>query len=343
MKIGLITPTIYRLNYPFQGYGGIEPLCSNLAHMLAEKGHDVTVFCPNGSQLGDKVKIVPTSEANINYNYAHEEHQHNLITEYLRTNPLDILHDHTHQKYAYLYKRDHPEQKVCSTLHCQVNFQQAPPVKFPNLIGISNYHAMEASATIGKHLEVVYNGLEIEDYPYIDKKENYFLFFSRISRFKGAHEAINAAKILGVSLKVAGEDVMTGDPTYAMQIMQSCDGKQIKYLGCVTEDKKKELLSSAKALVLPLLWNEPFGLVAIEAMACGTPVITMARGAMPELIQHRKNGYLCQNMNEIMTAMKLVDEIAPSECRLRAKEFSLDKMVENYLRLYERILRGEEW
>lgn len=344
MKIGLIAPTIYKLNYPFSGYGGIEPVCGNLAVKLAEKGHDVTVFCPNGSQLGDKVKIVPTSEANINYNYGYEANQNNLIAEYLKTNQIDILHDHTHQKYIYLYGKDHPEQKICSTLHNQVNFQSKPPVRFANMIGISNYHALEASSVLGMHLEFVYNGIEIDKYPYREDKDDYYLFFSRISRFKGAHEAINCAKQLGVNLKVAGEDAFVQDPQYVMQVMQSCDGQRIKYLGCVTEDKKKELLAGAKALILPILWNEPYGLVMAEALACGTPVITMPRGAAPEIVQHRKNGYLCQSMEEIKMAMKLVEnEIDTLACRERAKEFSLERMVDNYEKLYEKIMNGEEW
>lgn len=346
MKIGIIVPTIYKLTYPYLGYGGIEPIAGNLAVELAKMGNEVTVFAPRGSMLTDDVKIVETVEANTKYHYSHEEAANNIIVQYLKEHPQDIIHDHTHQKNIYLTKAQQPELKVCSTLHNQVNFQQpAPGVSKMNLIGISNAHCAEASGILGIHLERCYNGIYLENFTYNENKGDYFLFLSRIGRMKGAHEAIQAAKESGNRLLVAGEDIFVQDPAYVMSIMNSCDGKNIKYLGNVTESKKIELLSNAKALVLPLLWNEPFGIIALEALACGTPVITSPRGAMPEIIEHRKDGLFCYSIGEIKYAMKVVsDTIKPEDCREKSEKFTVKIMAENYLKLYERIVNnGDEW
>ena len=255
-----------------------------------------------------------------------------------------MIHDHTHHKFIYLHKAQNPELQICSTLHNQCNFQNPPPgVSRMNLICISNSHAAEASGILGVHAEIVYNGINLDNYTYNETKSDYFLFLSRISRMKGCHEAIEACKTSGNKLMVAGEDIFVQDPSYVLSIMNSCDGKNIKYLGNVSEDKKRELLSNAKALVLPILWNEPFGLVAIEALASGTPVITSPRGAMLEIIQHRKSGLFCQNIGELKSAMKIIDTIKPEDCRKRAEEFTIEIMTKRYLELYERIIAGNEW
>jgi len=344
MKIGIIVPVIYKLKYPYDSYGGIEPIAGNLAVELAEMGHEVTVFAPKGSQLTDKVKIIETVEPNINYHHSYEKAACDIVMEYIKEHPQDILHDHSHQKHIYLHKAEHPELKVCSTLHNQVNFQNpCPGVPKMNLIGISNSHCAEASGILGIHLECVYNGIDLSHYIYNDKKDDYFLFLSRIARMKGIHEAIQAAKESGNKLLVCGEDVFVNDPSYVMSVMNSCDGKNIKYLGNITEAKKIKLLSNAKALVLPILWNEPFGIVVIEALASGTPVITSPRGAMTEIIEHRKDGFFSYNIGEIKSAMKVIDTIKPEDCLKKAEKFTVKIMAENYLKLYERILAGNEW
>lgn len=349
MRIGIIVPTIYKLSYPYIGYGGIEPIAGNLAVELAKLGNEVTVFAPKGSKLTDNIKIVETVDANINYNYGSEKQSAEIMMEYLRKNSIDVLHDHTHQKFAYLHYNELKQLNIqlCSTLHNQVNFTNpCPGIPHMNLIGISNSHCAEASGILGIHLECTYNGINLDNYIYNENKGDYFLFLSRIGRMKGAHEAIQACKESGNKILICGEDVFVNDPSYVMSIMNSCDGKIVKYLGNVTEEKKRELLSNAKALVLPLLWSEPFGIVAIEALASGTPVITSPRGAMVEIVTHKKDGYFCYNIGELKSAMKLVNdgELNSKDCRAKAEKFSIEIMTKRYLELYERIVYGNgEW
>jgi len=348
MKIGLINTTIYPVKIPFEGYAGVEKLVSEKAVMLDKLGHEVTVFTCKGSKLPGNIKVIETVPGGINYQYSHEKEQMDIVMEYLKKNPVDILEDNGHQKYSYLHYNTLKELniKLCSVLHCQCNFQNPPPgVPHMNLIGISNNHCAEASGILGTHLECVYNGIDLNNYTYNENKGDYFLFLSRISRMKGAHECIQACKESGNKLMVAGEDVFVQDPTYVMSIMNSCDGKIVKYLGNVTEQKKRELLSNAKALVLPLLWSEPFGIVAIEALASGTPVITSPRGAMPEIITHKKDGFFCYNIGELKSAMKLINdgELNPKDCLEKAKKFTVEIMTREYLKLYERIVYGNNY
>jgi len=346
MKIGILSTTIYPLRYPFEGYAGIEKLVAEKAVEFSKMRHEVVVFAPKGSKLPEPIKVVEVCEPNINYHFSHEKQAMDVVMKYLETNHIDILEENTHQKYAYMHYNKLKELniKLCGVLHNQCNFQNPPPgIPKMNLIGISNAHCAEASGILGIHLECAYNGIDLNNYIYNEKKGDYFLFLSRISRMKGCHEAIQACRESGNKLLVAGEDIFVNDPSYVLSIMNSCDGKNIKYLGNVSEEKKRELLANARALVLPILWNEPFGLVVVEALASGTPVITAPRGAMPEIVQHRKSGLFTMNIGEIKSAMKLVDTIKPEDCRKRAEEFSIRVMSENYLRLYERIIAGEEW
>jgi glycosyltransferase involved in cell wall biosynthesis len=225
---------------------------------------------------------------------------------YKCTSQYDIIHDHSHLKYVYT----HPNAKrlnICSTLHNQVNFTTP-----------------------------------LNQYDFNEYKSNRLLFLSRISRFKGAHEAITLAKQLHMPLDVAGEDVFVNDPPYVHSIMSSCTG-DVVYHGTVPDAIKKSLLSRARALILPLLWDEPFGLVAIEALASGTPVIALRRGAMPEILIDGKTGFLCNTIQEMKDAIEKIDDIKPSDCRVNAERFTIEKMTENYVSMYRDILDGKEW
>jgi glycosyltransferase involved in cell wall biosynthesis len=239
----------------------------------------------------------------------------------------------------------HPNAKrlnICSTLHNQVNFTTPAPVKHMNLIGISSQQSLHASMVLGIPVRYVYNGINLNQYDFNEHKSNRLLFLSRISKFKGAHEAIALAKQLHMPLDVAGEDVFVNDPPYVHSIMSSCTG-DVVYHGTVPDAIKKSLLSRARALILPLLWDEPFGLVAIEALASGTPVIALRRGAMPEILIDGKTGFLCNTIQEMKDAIEKIDDIKPNDCRASAERFTIEKMTENYVSMYRDILDGEEW
>jgi len=153
--------------------------------------------------------------------------------------------------------------------------------------------------------------------------------------------AVSAAKRSKQKLIVAGGATCETDEKYFESVKPMIDGKQIKYIGEVSPKKKNELLGNAKALLFPTIWEEPFGLVMIEAMACGTPVIAFSKGSVPEVIKHNKTGFVVKNEKEMIAAIKKIDQINRADCREHIENnFTVEKMVDGYERVYEKIMRN---
>lgn len=182
----------------------------------------------------------------------------------------------------------------------------------------------------------VYNGLPVKDYPFSKNKEDFYLYLGAITPSKGPHIAVMLAKKLNIKLYIAGP---IRDHTYFNAFIKPFLNGNIKYLGEVSEKTKLELLSKAKALIFPVQREEYFGLVAVEAMACGTPVITFARGAMPEIVVHGVTGFLAHNIHEMLEYIKSVDSIDPNKCRRHVEErFSSERMCLRYVSLYAKLM-----
>lgn len=337
MKILLINSTIYDI--PLKDYGGAEQIVWDLMDILSSD-HEVAVACSGGSSLPEGVEKIDTGPASISYSFEHEKRAWDIIKKRLKKGDIDIIHDHTHQKYIYLGSEG---TKVISTLHNQVNFGEAAPVPFMNLVGLSKHHSIEASGKLGIPVKYVYNGIDLNRYEYCEDKGERYLFLGRISRFKGAHEAINIAKSARIPLDVVGEDVFVNDPSYVINVMDSCRNR-VKYHGTVTHNKKKRLLSQAKGMIFPLLWNEPFGLTVIEAFASGTPVIATRFGAIPEMIEDGVNGFIVDHPSHITRELiEKLDDIDPKACLETAQKFDVQNMTNRYEELYSDVIEGKEW
>ena len=194
----------------------------------------------------------------------------------------------------------------------------------------------------------LYNGIDLERYPYQEKKGNRLLFIGRMEPFKGAHLALHVAVALRMPLDFIGKDHDTNQE-YVKQLKAQIEaaktaGHDIQYLGEVDHETKLKYLQNAKALLFPALWSEPFGLVPIEAMAVGTPPICMTAGALPEIVAHGRTGWLAQNVDELINFTVKADQISPAECRKHVEEkFSAEVMASAYLDCWRRILKGEGW
>jgi len=339
MKVMLISTTIYPS--PPKGYAGTEMVLYDLASELNKMGHEVSVASPIGSSFPEGINHIPTVEHG--FNFMTEQQAWGKYVDELLHGGYDIIHDHSFMLHSYLARRDHPELKVCATLHGQVHFRTLPPVKKTNLICLSNSHAMQTSAVLGVPVKYVHNGTDITRYEYHEEKQDYFLSLGRIARFKGAHELIQLAEEMGFRLWVMGEDRFVQDPTYVHQVMNMC-GRMAKYFGEVSNEAKVNALKNASALLFYALWDEPFGLTPIEANASGTPAIVTARGALPEIVKHGKTGYICNNREEFKRAIENVDKIKPEDCRRWVeRNFTAKRMANDYVKLYEQILAGNEW
>jgi glycosyltransferase involved in cell wall biosynthesis len=189
------------------------------------------------------------------------------------------------------------------------------------------------------YLATVYNAVNTSKYPYSKEKEDFFLYLGRFNPEKAPHLACRAVKKLGEKLILAGKINEQAERDYFNSLVKPYLDKDIVYLGEVSEGKKMELFSKAKGYLFSIQWDEPFGITLIEAMACGTPVVTFKRGAAPEIVEHGVTGWVVKRMDEFIRAMKCVGEINPKKCRERVeRKFSAEVMVENYEKAYKKAL-----
>jgi glycosyltransferase involved in cell wall biosynthesis len=183
------------------------------------------------------------------------------------------------------------------------------------------------------------NALDLTAYPVHPHRGDYLVFIGRMSPDKGAHRAIQVAKDAGLPLKMAGKMNEPPEKEYFERQVRPALGWGIEYLGEVTHAEKVELLQNARATLFPIEWEEPFGLVMIESMACGTPVIATRWGAVPEVIEHGLSGIIVEDSSEMAAALEEADRLDPLECRGYVEErFSAARMVADYLAAYERVL-----
>jgi glycosyltransferase involved in cell wall biosynthesis/quercetin dioxygenase-like cupin family protein len=321
---------------PPKKYGPWESVVSLLTEGLVKRGIDVTLFATADSHTSAKLHSVCPRPYEEDKSILSKVYECLHISEvFERANEFDIIHNH----FDYLpltYSRlvDTP---VLTTIH-GISSRKILPVykKYNNSIfyvSISDaYRCNELD-----YIATVRHGIDISSFHFNDKAQNYLLFLSRIHRDKGTKEAIEIAKKTGKKLRIAG--YIADQIYFEKEVEPEIDNKQIIYEGHVTSQRKKELLSNAFALLHMVNYDEAFGLGVIEAMASGTPVIAMNRGSMPELIKDGETGFLVGSTNEAVEAVKKVDTISRKECRKSVeKRFSVDRMVEDYIKVYETIL-----
>lgn len=334
MKIAMLSPIAWRT--PPRHYGPWESVVSILTEGLVARGEDVTLFATGDSITAANLKSVCL------HGYEEDKTLIPKVWECLHIaevfeqgDEFDIIHNHFDflpLSYSHMTKTP-----VVTTIHGFSSKDILPVYKKYNknthFVSISN--SDRASAL--NYIDTVYHGIDVSQFEFHHKHDDYLVFFGRIHNDKGAKEAIDIAKRSGKRLIMAG---IIQDEAYFDRFIKpalSCD--QIQYVGVADPVQRNTLLSRAAALLHPIQFDEPFGLSVIESMACGTPVIAFNRGSMPELIKHGENGYLCTNTNEAVRAVDRIDDIAREKCQDHVRQhFSADAMVDNYLTVYKKIL-----
>jgi glycosyltransferase involved in cell wall biosynthesis len=215
-------------------------------------------------------------------------------------------------------------------------YRDYPDVQF---VAISDAQARQESLT---KLCTIHHGIDISSYRFIENKQPYLSFIGRIAPIKGTHIAIDVAQRSGIPLKIAGEVQPAFREYFEKKVRPHIDGKQVEYVGPADLNMKNELLGNSMAMLFPIQWSEPFGLVMVEAMACGTPVLAMPGGSVKEVVKEGVSGYVCRSVREMTKRLQNLN-VKPETVHHYVKEnFSIEKMVRKYIRVYEQILQQKK-
>lgn len=357
LKIAQVSPLWYPV--PPKGYGGTEFVVSKLTEGLTSRGHKVTLFASGNSKT--KAKLVPVIKKNLyslkvpwtgpNYNIQ------NLITAFSQEKNFDIIHTHIDQ-FDLLFRANSKTPTV-ATLHNMIwprwnndkngewhdlqalvkNYSSFPKLPY---ISISDKYRKLCPAKIN-FAKTIYHGVNEKQLSFIKQPKDYFVWLGRIVDIKGPHIAVKLARKMNFKLIIAGVIRSENDQKYFNEEIKPYLNEKIKFVGAVNTPKKKaKLLGMAKALIYPLLWDEPFGIVLTEALSCGTPVIAFDRGSAGEIVENNKTGFLVKNERQMAQAIKNIDNINRIECRESVeKYFTLEKMVENHENLYYQLIKNK--
>jgi glycosyltransferase involved in cell wall biosynthesis len=336
VRIAVLAPPWFAV--PPSGYGGIEWIVALLANGLAEAGHDVTLFASGGSRTkAELASLFPEPPSRLIGRTQPE--LHHVLACYARAHEFDVINDHTGMLGAVLGGA--VDTPVVHTVHGPL---EGEPGEVYESIGQVAPHVGLISISMNQRrpkpglnwIANCHNALDFSVYPCKPHRGDYLLFLGRLSPDKGAHRAIAVAMETGLPLKIAGKKQDPKEVTYFREFVEPHLVDGIEYLGEVSHGEKVELLQNARATLFPIEWEEPFGLVMIESMACGTPVIATRRGAVPEVIEHGRSGIIVDDYREMGAALAAADELDPSELRRYVEEeFSPERMVGDYLEAYE--------
>ncbi len=340
MRIAQIAPVAERV--PPKQYGGTERIVHELTEELVKRGHQVTLFASGDSITSAKLispvkknvrelKVVDVYGSNF---YA----MLNIGTAYAMQDEFDIIHDHNaHLSVATANLSRTP---VVMTMHGPFTMHNRPlfeKLNNPHIVAIS--HAQTVPAPDLNYAGVVHHGLSMEHYPFSAKDDGYLLYVGRISEEKGVHYAVETAEYLDLPLIIAAK-VDRVDMPYFKEKIEPKLNEKIRWIGEVGQKERNRLMAGALCFLHPVMWREPFGLTLIEAMACGTPVIAFRRGSIPEIVIDSKTGFVVEDLEEMIEAVRRVRTISREECRSHVlKNFNVEKMTDAYEQIYELVLR----
>jgi glycosyltransferase involved in cell wall biosynthesis len=343
LRVAMLAPPW--IPVPPSGYGGIEAVVDLLCSGLIRLGHAVTLFAAPGSRSHSEVVPVLEEAHPEEINHALYEADHVATSFGLverareRRAPFDVVHDHC--GFTALAMADRLGVPLVHTVHGPFTREMrafyARHAHRGTIVGISRSQLRDAPP--GVEAVVVPNPIEVRNWPFRGEKEQYLLWIGRMAEEKGAHRAIEVARLSGMPLVLAGP-VQPGQEAYFETRVAPCvDGRRVRYVGEVGGTAKQELFARARALLMPIRWSEPFGLVMVEALACGTPVIAFAEGAAVEIVLPGQTGFLVGDEEEMAAAVRRASDIDPARCRALALScYDTVRVAASYVEVYRRAI-----
>jgi glycosyltransferase involved in cell wall biosynthesis len=342
VRVAVLSPVWFPV--PPSGYGGIEWIVSLLADGLVDAGHDVTLFASGDSRTRARLESVyPVAPSEwIGHTFWELRHAVSCLA---RTGEFDVISDHTGLLGLALGSLG--PTPFAHTVHGPLSGE--PGVLYEQVVSMAPRAALISVSDEQQRpkpdlpwVATCANALDLSVYPFRPERGDYLLFLGRMTADKGAHHAVAVAIESGLPLKLAGKCREPLERQYFAELVQPHLSDRIEYVGEVTHGEKVELLQHARATLFPIEWDEPFGLVMIESMACGAPLIATRYGAVSEVIEDGVTGVIVDNPREMGAALERADALDPHVQRRAVEErFSPPRMVADYVRAYEATI--ERW
>ncbi len=332
MRIALIAPPFIPI--PPRRYGGTELFLASLGQGLRNRGHEVVVYANGESEIPLEVRsIYPRAQWPTDGSLADtlKELNHMAWAAQDAADSCDIIH--VNSTFGLLLSRFVPSPVVYTVHHPHDEVLSEFYSYYPEVSYVTISDCQRQQESMPK-LQTIHHGIDMGCYACGDAPREYLSFLGRIAPIKGPHLAIEAAKKAGIPLKIAGEIQPVFRDYFDSAIRPHLDGTFVEYVGEADLAAKNELLGHSLALLFPITWDEPFGLVMIEAMACGAPVLALAGGSVREVVQDGVSGYICNSVEELARCARQLN-LPPASVRLYAEQrFSLDQMSAKYEQLY---------
>ena len=349
MRIAQVAP-MYEAVPPHR-YGGTERVVSYLTEELVRRGHDVTLFASGDSRTA--ARLVPTTERALRERFSLQEMRDlgvplhlAMIGEVMQhADEFDIIHCHI-DFFPFPFER-FVRTPIVTTLHGRLDVPYWPMFfkRFPNaaVISISYHQRAPLTPFHPRWVGMVHNGIPVEEFPFSDTPGDYFLFLGRIAIEKRVDWAIEIAKRTGIRLKIAAKVDPYDQEYFEREIKHLLDHPLVEYLGEVDEQEKRRLLAGAYGLLFPIDWPEPFGMVQIESLACGTPVLAMNRGSVPEVLRHGVTALIGNSVDELVALAPKLGMLDRLACRREAeRRFSARVMADGYEHIYKRLIADRQ-
>lgn len=342
MNIALLAPLWKTV--PPEKYGGSELVVANLAKGLTALGHQVTTFACGGSKVsGELVQVIemPMYDLVGGFDWNGIK-QHEFLSYHAlgkRIHDFDIVHNH--MGFHPIALAPWSPIPFITTLHSSL------PPDFPYLADafkeypfISVSDSQRNLAPELNYIATVHHGIDVGLFnPRLEGRGEGFVFIGTLSQSKGIDIAVKAAHTLGIKLTIAGELRESEQKFLEKEVYPYVDGEQIRLVGEVDQQEKNRLLAMADGVLFPSRWNEAFGLVIIEALACGTPVVALGNGAVPEILRDGLTGFVVKDESDFMGALKRIGEISRTDCRIEAEQhFNLSSMARGYETAYQSLI-----